>query len=63
MSIHQVGKAKNTIKAAKAQISKDTKTNPTPPAKSTQGSLADRHVRNHTPDILYGEDKDALTTE
>ncbi|MFU0240480.1 hypothetical protein ACKI1J_32665 [Streptomyces scabiei] len=53
---------KNTVKAAKAQISKDTKNNPAPPATSTQGSLADRHVRNHTPDILYGEE-DAATTE
>ncbi|WP_405961325.1 hypothetical protein OG235_37325 [Streptomyces sp. NBC_00024] len=54
---------KNTVKAAKAAIAKDTKKNPTPPATSTQGALVDRHVRTHTPDSLYGEDKDATTTE
>ncbi|MDX3298571.1 hypothetical protein PV569_33460 [Streptomyces scabiei] len=51
---------KNTVKAAKAQISKDSKSNPDLPATSTQGFLADRHVRTHTPDSLYGEDKEAL---
>ncbi|MEI5526788.1 hypothetical protein ACKI16_24100 [Streptomyces scabiei] len=53
---------KNTIKAAKTQISKDTKNNPAPRATSTQGSLADRHVRNHTPASLYG-DEDVPATE
>ncbi|QPL14077.1 hypothetical protein QEH48_gp048 [Streptomyces phage TurkishDelight] len=53
---------KNTVKAAKAQIAKDTKKNPTPPATSTQGSLADRHVRHHTPEILYGNE-DVPATE
>ncbi|MBP5896402.1 hypothetical protein [Streptomyces scabiei] len=63
MSIHQVSNKKNTIAAAKAQISKDSKSKPDLPATSTQGFLVDRHVRAHTPDSLYGEDKDALTTE
>ena len=53
---------KNTVKAARAQITRDTKQNPNPPATSTQGFLADRHVRGHTPDSLYG-DEDATTTE
>ncbi|MGW0756113.1 hypothetical protein ACWD1Y_06430 [Streptomyces sp. NPDC002814] len=47
---------KNTVKAAKSQIQKDTKNSSKPTAKTTQGSLADRHVRNNTPDSLYGED-------
>ncbi|WP_333745483.1 hypothetical protein [Streptomyces sp. IBSBF 2950] len=54
---------RNTVAAAQAQISRDTKANPDPSATSTQGSLADRHVRAHTPDSLYGEDKDALAAE
>ncbi|WP_327346021.1 hypothetical protein [Streptomyces europaeiscabiei] len=54
---------KNTVNAAKAAIQKDTKKSPNPPATSTQGALADRHVRTHTPDSLYGEDKDATATE
>lgn len=61
--MHRVrNKAKATVKAAKAQIKRDTKNNPSPKATSTQGSLADRHVRSHTPDSLYG-DEDATTTE
>jgi hypothetical protein len=54
---------KTTVKAAKAQINRDTKQNPNPPATSTQGFLADRHIRNHTPDSLHGEDEDTTTTE
>ncbi|MFI5475025.1 hypothetical protein ACIA6D_33050 [Streptomyces cacaoi] len=55
-----MGNKKSTVKAAKVQIQKDTKTSQkTPTPQVTQGSLADRHVRNHTPDILYGEDSDS----
>jgi hypothetical protein len=52
----------STVKAAKSQIGRDTKNNATPTAQTTQGSLSDRHVRNHTPDSLYG-DKDTATSE
>ena len=55
-----MGKKKSTVKAAKAQIQKDTKNNQkTPTTQVTQGSLVDRHVRNHTPESLYGEDSDS----
>lgn len=48
---------KATIKAAKAEIRRDTKPVPgTPKPTRTQGALADRHVRAHTPDSLNGED-------
>lgn len=53
---------KSTVKAAKSQIKRDTKSSPKPTAQSTQGSLADRHVRAHTPDSLYG-DEGATTGE
>ncbi|MDX3841716.1 hypothetical protein [Streptomyces europaeiscabiei] len=55
-----MGNKKSTVKAAKAQIEKDTKdSQKTPTPKVTQGSLVDRHVRNHTPDSLYGEDSES----
>lgn len=47
---------KSTVKAAMAQIKKDTKDNPNPKSTNTQGALSDRHVRSHTPDSLYGDD-------
>ncbi|MFD7514087.1 hypothetical protein ACFV85_04685 [Streptomyces niveus] len=50
-----MGKAKNTIAAAAATIKRDTRKNPSPRADQTQGALADRHVRHHTPDRLYGD--------
>ncbi|WP_155056620.1 hypothetical protein [Streptomyces blattellae] len=50
---------KSTVKAAKAEIKRDTKNVPTPQATRTQGALADRHVRAHTPDSLYGDDSDS----
>ncbi|MFD9248410.1 hypothetical protein [Streptomyces bottropensis] len=49
-------KSSSTVKAAQAQIQRDTaknKAKPTPT--TTQGSLVDRHIRQHTPDSLYGE--------
>ncbi|WP_019061662.1 hypothetical protein [Streptomyces prunicolor] len=51
-----MGNKKNTVKAAKAEIKRDTKKVTDPKAERTQGALADRHVRHHTPDSLYGED-------
>lgn len=55
-----MGNKKSTVKAAKAQIQKDTKNSQkTPTTQVTQGSLVDRHVRNHTPESLYGEDSDS----
>ncbi|MET9812325.1 hypothetical protein [Streptomyces sp. NPDC006355] len=53
---------KSTVKAAKAQIERDTENSTKPTPQSTQGSLADRHVRAHTPDSLYG-DESATTAE
>lgn len=50
---------KNTVKAAKAQIQRDTKNNSKTTTQTTQGSLVDRHLRHHTPDSLYGEDSDS----
>ncbi|MFE2043253.1 hypothetical protein ACFXAZ_20455 [Streptomyces sp. NPDC059477] len=51
---------KNTVKAAKSQIKKDTRNSQkTPTTQVTQGSLVDRHIRNHTPDSLYGENSDS----
>ncbi|WP_406463422.1 hypothetical protein OH768_48110 [Streptomyces sp. NBC_01622] len=52
---------KSTVRAAMAQINRDTKDNPHPKSTNTQGALSDRHVRAHTPDSLYGDD--ATTTE
>lgn len=49
----------STVKAAKAQIERDTKNNAHPTTQVTQGSLADRHVRNNTPDSLYGDEDEA----
>ncbi|MER6011052.1 hypothetical protein [Streptomyces bluensis] len=46
----------STVKAAKAQIERDTKNNPKPTTRSTQGALVDRYIRTHTPDSLYGDD-------
>lgn len=53
---------KSTVKAAMAQIKRDTKTSPKPTPQNTQGSLADRHVRAHTPESFYG-DEGATTAE
>ncbi|MFJ6566879.1 hypothetical protein ACIQNU_05630 [Streptomyces sp. NPDC091292] len=53
-----MSKAKNTVAAAAAAIKRDTKKNPKPRPDQTQGALADRHVRNHTPEILYGAPED-----
>jgi len=50
---------KDTVKAAKAQINRDTNNSSNPTVQSTQGSLADRHIRTHTPDSLYGDDSDS----
>ncbi|MER7000099.1 hypothetical protein [Streptomyces sp. NPDC000410] len=44
---------KDTVKAAKAEINRDK--GPKIPER-TQGTLTDRHMRNHTPDRLYGDD-------
>ena len=44
-----MGIAKRTVAAAQAAIERD-RTNGTP--QNTQGSLADRHVRTHTPESL-----------
>ncbi|WP_367435257.1 hypothetical protein [Streptomyces celluloflavus] len=50
---------KDTVRAAKADIERDTRGMSTEPdARRTQGALVDRHARQHTPDRLYGEDKD-----
>jgi hypothetical protein len=46
---------KATVKAAKTRVEKDTKTIAHPSPAQTQGSLADRHIRTHTPDSLYGD--------
>ncbi|NEA63907.1 hypothetical protein [Streptomyces sp. SID12488] len=51
-----MGKGKNTVAAAAAAIKRDTVTNPAPRPDQTQGALADRHIRHHTPDSLYGDD-------
>ncbi|MFF9568519.1 hypothetical protein [Streptomyces sp. NPDC014685] len=50
---------RDTIKAAQAVIARDVKDSATPddPVR-TQGAVADRHIRQHTPDSLYGEFKD-----
>ncbi|MBC9730349.1 hypothetical protein [Streptomyces sp. TRM68367] len=54
----------STVKAAKAEIRRETKnTKAEPTTQQTQGALADRHVRSHTPDSLYGDDEDATATE
>ncbi|KUL26653.1 hypothetical protein [Streptomyces regalis] len=53
-----VSNKKSTVKAAKAEIKREMRGASKPPA-STQGALADRYVRSHTPDSLYGEDKNA----
>ncbi|GAA3856179.1 hypothetical protein GCM10023084_07600 [Streptomyces lacrimifluminis] len=51
-----MGKGKNTVAAAAAAIKRDTARNPAPSPDQTQGALADRHVRQNTPDSLYGDD-------
>ena len=50
-----MGIAKRTVVAAQAAIERD-RTNGTP--QNTQGSLADRHVRTHTPESLYPNEAD-----
>ncbi|MFM9368049.1 hypothetical protein [Streptomyces sp. Da 82-17] len=50
--------AKSTIKAAKSQIERDTRNSKDSTPHQTQGSLADRHVRMHTPASPYGDDSD-----
>ncbi|MER6527608.1 hypothetical protein [Streptomyces sp. NPDC001508] len=53
-----MGKAKNTVAAAAAAIRRDTGKTPEPRPDQTQGALADRHVRHHTPDSLYGDNSE-----
>ena len=50
-----MGIAKRTVAAAQAAITRD-RTNGTP--QTTQGALADRHVRTHTPESLYPNEVD-----
>ncbi|MCX5250628.1 hypothetical protein OG895_36430 [Streptomyces sp. NBC_00201] len=48
---------KNTEKAANSESKRDTKpVSGTLPSQHTQGAPADRHVCNHTPDNLCGDD-------
>jgi hypothetical protein len=50
-----MGIAKRTVAAAQAAIVRD-RTNGKP--ENTQGALADRHVRTHTPESLYPKEVD-----
>ncbi|SDM62849.1 hypothetical protein SAMN04487981_10244 [Streptomyces sp. cf386] len=51
-----MSKARNTVAAATAAIKRDMGKIPAPRPHHTQGALADRHMRQHTPDSVYGED-------
>ncbi|MFJ2909346.1 hypothetical protein ACIO8F_07910 [Streptomyces sp. NPDC087228] len=55
---------RDTIKAAKTVVARDLKNSATPDDPTrTQGAVADRHIRQHTPDRLYGEDADPVDEE
>ncbi|MDT3396186.1 hypothetical protein RKE29_05965 [Streptomyces sp. B1866] len=55
-----MARKKDTVKAAKSAIARQVREPNPPPTPShedpvrTQGALVDRHVRNHTPERLYG---------